>query len=234
MAYIVIAFLALTSFILRKLTLVAAITATIVSSIIYLGLNYVGLEMLGAFFMLGVAATNWHKRDKAINNTNPRDAGQVLANGGIATACSLLALMPAFSIYRQTLCLMAAGSFAAVTADTLSSELGMVYGRRFFNIISLKPEEKGLDGVISVEGTLIGVVGAAIIAFTYCLNFSFSLIFWVIVIAGTLGNLLDSIIGATLERKHFLNNNMVNLFNTLTGALVILGLKTLFHSLTIS
>ncbi len=43
----------------------------------------------------------------------------------------------------------------------------MVYGRRFFNIITLKPDGKGLDGVISMEGTLIGIAGCVIIAAIY-------------------------------------------------------------------
>jgi len=225
MPYIIITILALTSFVLRKLTFTASVTATIAAMLIFLGFGYPGLEILGAFFILGVAATGWRKGDKSPGNTSPRDTGQVLANGGIASICSLLAFIPALYAYRQAFYIMAAGSLAAATADTLSSELGTIYGRRFFNILSFKTEEKGLDGVISIEGTLIGIAGSAIIALIYSLNFGFSAIFLGVVAAGTLGNLADSLLGATLERKRLLNNNMVNLFNTLTGALVALALK---------
>ena len=37
---------------------------------------------------------------------------------------------------------------------------------------------------------------------------------------GTVGNLTDSVLGATLERQQRLSNNAVNFLNTLVGALV--------------
>jgi uncharacterized membrane protein len=46
---------------------------------------------------------------------------------------------------------------------------------------------------------------------------------WLLV-AGTAGNLADSVLGATLERRGVLDNNTVNFLNTLTGALVAGGL----------
>lgn len=214
--YLIIAALALASFALRKLTPIAAITAFLVASLIFLGAGYNGLALLAAFFVLGVAATGWHKRDKqmiksAADQNNRRDAWQVLANGGVAGLFGLLGYI--FPLHQQLINLMLAGSLAAATADTLSSELGMVYGKRFYNIINLKPDQKGLDGVISLEGTCIGLIGSILIALI-------SGNFWIVMIAGFIGNYIDSVLGATLERKGILNNNMVNFLNTLTGALV--------------
>lgn len=228
--YSIIIALALASFILRKLTLPAAVTAIVVAVFIFWGSGYTGLEMLGAFFILGVIATSWHKRDKEIfkpaaDHGNRRDLWQVLANGGAAAICGLLVEIPSLALHQQTLRLMIAGSLAAATADTLSSELGMVYGRRFYNIISFKADKKGLNGVVSIEGTIIGVAGSTLIALIYCFGFSFSASFWVIIVAGTVGNYADSLLGATLERRHLLNNNMVNFFNTLTGALVCFAIS---------
>lgn len=216
--YLIVAVLALSSFVFRKLTLTAAITAFVVASLIFLGAGYNGLAMLAAFFVLGVAATGWHKRDKkmlksAADQNNRRDAWQVLANGGVAALGALLACI--FPLHQQLFNLMLAGSLAAATADTLSSELGMVYGRRFYNVITFKPDQKGLDGVVSLEGTLIGLVGAALIALI-------SESFWAVAIAGIVGNYVDSLLGATLEYKGILNNNQVNFLATLTGALVAL------------
>lgn len=232
--YVIIIAVALASYLTRKLTFTAAVVAIMIAVFIFGGSGYTGLEMLGAFFILGVMATGWHKHDKeafkpVADQGNRRDAWQVLANGGIAAGFGLLSYIPAFAAYRQVFCLMIAGSIASATADTLSSELGMVYGGRFYHITSFKPGKKGLDGVISTEGTIIGVIGSAVIALIYCATFGFSANFLIIIIAGITGNYVDSLLGATLERRHLLNNNMVNGFNTLTGALVAFAISRLIN-----
>lgn len=121
-----------------------------------------------------------------------------------------------------------AAAFASASADTLSSELGMVYGKRVFNIISFRPDRCGMDGVISLEGTVIGIGGSCIIAVIYVLGYGWNINFYFIVIAGTVGNLTDSILGAVLERKGRIGNDMVNFLNTLTAMLVVLMLEIIF------
>ncbi len=203
----------------KKLTPAAAVTGGLLGAFLYLGCGIMGLALMALFFLLGTLSTSWKKERKQTLDGNAahqptRKTGQVVANAGVAAACSLLGfLLPDKSALFQT---MMAGSFAAATADTLSSELGTVYGRRFFNILTLKPDQKGLDGVVSIEGTITGLAGAALIGLVYTLKEQHLLI---LTIAGFIGNIFDSILGATLERKGFLNNDMVNFLNTLTGAL---------------
>jgi uncharacterized protein (TIGR00297 family) len=115
-----------------------------------------------------------------------------------------------------------AGAFAAAMADTLSSELGTVYGKKFYNIITFRRDRKGLDGVVSLEGTMIGIAGSCLVAALYCSGFGWSILFLYITLAGTIGNLVDSIAGATLERRRYIGNDIVNVLNTLVGALVLL------------
>ncbi len=43
-----------------------------------------------------------------------------------------------------------------------------------------------------------------------------------IIMAGAVGNITDSLLGATLERSGIINNNWVNFINTFTGAVVCL------------
>ncbi|MDR6941471.1 DUF92 domain-containing protein [Mucilaginibacter pocheonensis] len=209
----------------RKLTPVAAITGAVVACFVFAGAGYTGIAMMTTFFILGSGATSW-QRHKKQGFTNPeehkkgRTASQVLANAGVGAIAGLLSqLLP---LYTHLFVLMMAASFASATADTLSSELGTVYGRRFFNIITWRPDACGLDGVISLEGTLIGVVGCVIIAIVYTMGFGWNIWSISIIIAGTIGNLFDSILGATLERRNYIGNNMVNFLNTLTAALVML------------
>lgn len=207
----------------RKLTISGALTGTAIAVLVFLGFGYTGVSMLAAFFILGTAATIWKKKEKVSvklqhDQSTSRDAGQVFANGGVA---ALMGVMSYFFPGRSYLFnLMMAAALSSAMADTLSSELGMIYGRRFYNIISWKREAKGLDGVISLEGTSIGVIGSMTIASIYTIVLGWDRGFSIIVLAGTIGNLSDSVLGALLERKHLLTNNTVNFLNTFIAAAV--------------
>ena len=210
-----------------KLTRAAAGTGGALGLLLYLGSGLAGLALLALFFGLGTAASGWRVADKrhlglAEENRGRRTAGQVVANAGVAGLLGLLAWQypPAAPLAQ----LMLAGSFAAATADTLSSELGNVYGRRYYNILTLRPDVRGLNGVVSLEGTALGLAGSALLAVAYCLGFGWGPALGALLVAGTAGNLADSVLGATLEQRGYLSNNAVNFFNTLTGALVAGGL----------
>ena len=209
------------SIITRKLTVPAALLGGIVGFLVFTGGCYTGLALLILFFILGSWATAVGLRKKetlgfAEQNKGRRTSGQVIANGGVAAILGALAWSNPSQIH--VLQLMMAGSLASATADTLSSELGTILGRRFYNIITLKKDMRGLDGVISLEGTLAGVGGAIIIAAIYSIGHGWNMEFLWIILAGITGNLADSLLGATAERKHLIGNNMVNFLNTAIGA----------------
>jgi uncharacterized protein (TIGR00297 family) len=214
-----------------KLTIPAVWTGGVLGVCIYLGAGFMGLGLLAAFFGLGTAASAWRVADKrrlglAEANKGRRTAGQVLANAGLAGLLGLVAwLLPSVAPLAR---LMLAGGFAAATADTLASELGNIYGRRYVNILTFKPDQRGLDGVISAEGTLLGLAGSALVASVYCVAEDWYPAFSILLLAGTAGNLGDSVLGATLERRQCLPNDGVNFLNTLIGALVAAGLYALW------
>lgn len=207
----------------KKLTWPAATLGVLLAFIIYKGAGITGIAMLALFFVMGTLATSWGYRKKQIlgiaeETGGRRTAGQVWANAGLAGIAGLLVIIspensPSFH-------LMIAGCFSAAAADTLSSELGNLYGKRFYNILSFKKDQRGLNGVISLEGTLCGVAGSTIIAIIFSIGFGWNFRFLLIALAGTIGNLADSVLGATVERKGWLGNNAVNFLNTLVGALV--------------
>jgi uncharacterized protein (TIGR00297 family) len=213
---------------LRKLTRSGGVMAAGVALLVAAGSGYGGLLLLGAFFVLGVTATGHQRHRKVLpgeQHPEQRTAAQVFANGGMAAIMALLAIInPDCEDMYLT---MLAASLAAATADTLSSELGMVYGRNFYNILTFKKEAKGLDGVISLEGTLLGAAGAGILALLYGICFGMDETVWFVGVAGIAGNLADSLLGATLERKHLIGNDMVNFGNTLFAALVAMVLYLL-------
>jgi uncharacterized protein (TIGR00297 family) len=210
---------------LKKLTIAGGIAGGIAGICLYLGGGWTGFLLMAGFFVLGTAATSWKRSKKqalrtAEEHKGKRTVSQVLANGGVGSLLGLLAWC--FPQQKDLFQLMIAAAFSSATADTLSSELGSVYGRKFYDILSFKNDKRGLDGVVSLEGTLFGMAGSLVIAIIYSIGFGWGLNFIWIVIAGTIGNAVDSLLGAMFERKGFLHNDLVNFFNTLAAALVCL------------
>ena len=221
--FILLCTAAIVTTVLKKLDAKAAVAAVIIGFVAWLGEGYTGIALLATFFIAGTLATSFKMHIKqqaglAEQHRGQRTAAQVIANGGVTAILSLLSFV---CVQQQPLLLfMIASSLSSATADTVSSELGNVYGKKFYNIMNFKKDIRGLNGVISFEGTMIGVAGSSLIALIYTLQAGFTIHFLWIVIAGTIGNLTDSVLGATLERKHILNNDAVNFLNTLTSALV--------------
>lgn len=214
-----------------KLTRAGALTGGGLGVLLFLGAGWWGVALLALFFLLGTLASAWKVAEKrrlglAEENKGRRTAGQALANAGVAALTGLLAWL--FPAHQSLFQLMLAGSFAAATADTLSSELGNIYGRRYYNAWTFKPDTRGLNGVVSLEGTLLGLAGSALIAVVYSLGVGWHRGFVWLLVAGTVGNLADSLLGATVERRGLVANNAVNTVNTAVGALTAALLCWLF------
>ncbi|MFB6454242.1 TIGR00297 family protein [Chitinophaga sp. Hz27] len=206
----------------KKLTIGGGIAGCLVAVMIYGGAGSMGLLMLAAFFLSAVWATKHKKAYKESLKDLPahsqqRDAWQVLANGGVAAFIGGIIFL---QLSQQELVITLGASLAAATADTLSSELGTVYGKRFYNVLSFKRDQRGLDGVVSLEGTLIGAAGAAMIAIIYGCYHPRLRDTVIIFIGGILGNYFDSLLGAAWERKGWIKNDMVNFLTTGIAAIV--------------
>jgi uncharacterized protein (TIGR00297 family) len=192
-----------------------------------------------AVFLLTWAATRLGREAKERLGTaerkHGRTAAQVTANLGVAAllsdglAQSMLAGSHWLSHTAPTL-LLAAGlaALAEAAADTVSSEIGQVIGGRPRMITTLRQAEPGTDGAISLIGTLAGV-GAAVIVATvgsFALNGGPAM-FWISCAGGVFGLLFDSLLGATLERRGWLNNDAVNFLSTVSAAAFALMLLAL-------
>lgn len=205
----------------NKLTVLGGITGFVIAVLIFWAASFAGIAVLAAFFILASIFTSLGIRQKnqkglGAENMGKRTAGQVVANAGVGAMLSLLAI---FIPSQQTLVTMLiAASLASATSDTISSEFGNAYGKRFYNVITFKKDTRGLNGVISIEGTISGLLGSIAIALVYAAFFGLNKSFLAITLAGIIGNIADSVIGATLERKNRVSNNGVNFLNTLIGA----------------
>ncbi len=215
--------IALASSLTKKLTPRGAATGALLAWIIWLG---TGLHALGAmftFFVLGTFATAWEKgkkqqikADRAMEGH--RDVANVVANGGVAAGLATIALM--FPQHQSILQQAVIAAFAAACSDTFSSELGNAYGKRYFRILILRPSPPGPDGVVSIAGLAFGIAGSAIIAVFSWLAIHDFRAFFIITLSGFAGNIADSVLGDTLQRKDLLNNHHVNFLATATGALI--------------
>ncbi|HNK62875.1 MAG TPA: DUF92 domain-containing protein [Anaerolineales bacterium] len=207
---LVIAFLAFKA---RSLNTSGAIAAACTGTIIFGIGGFSWAVLLLAFFITSSALSRAFKKrkqglDEKFSKGHERDAGQVLANGGIAT---LFAALNYFFPHQPWTWVGFAASLAAVNADTWATELGVLNPHPPRMIIDLmKTVEKGTSGGISLVGTLASLTGSAVIALLATLlpptgtpsTDRWSL-FILITLAGLAGSLFDSLLGGTVQAMYF-------------------------------
>jgi uncharacterized protein (TIGR00297 family) len=218
------------AFAIRGVDRSGALVGWLIGTLIWAALGWQGWLLLLAFFVIGTACTKLGYRHKAAaklaqEKGGRRSARHAIANGGVA---ALAATFAATTDYRMVFALAAAGALATAAADTAGSEIGQLWGRRTFLVTTLRPVARGTQGAVSLEGTLAGVVASVVVA---ALGAWGGLYPWIgalaVVVAAFLGSLLESVVGATIERRGLLDNEAVNFLNTLIGALLAAALSTL-------
>ncbi len=114
-----------------------------------------------------------------------------------------------------------AAAMAEAAADTVSSELGQAFSRRALLITSLETVPPGTDGGISIRGTAAGILAACVMS-AVCVAAGIIPMRWasLAALAGVCGMVVDSLLGASLERGGWLGNDAVNFASTVTAAIV--------------
>ncbi|MFB6159789.1 MAG: TIGR00297 family protein [Haloferacaceae archaeon] len=192
--------------------------------------GYGWFALLVAFFAVGGLSTKFRyerKRERGVaeENEGARGTGNVLGNAAVALVAVIgYAAVPQLPVDATVFRFAFAGSLAAAMSDTLSSEVGGLYDTPRL-ITTLDPVPPGTDGGVTWQGTLVGAVGAALVAGVAALFLPDPrpLALTVVAAGGVVGMLVDSFLGATVEGDR-IGNQGVNLLATLGGALASVGL----------
>lgn len=206
----------------KKADLSGIIAGGFLAAIIFSFTGWQGLFYFVTFFLIGSLASKWRYKTKekvgnAQENKGKRSAVHAFSNAGPAALFSLLTAVNGWGFAANV---AVASAFAAALSDTLSSEIGTAAGKKHWNLLTFKPDSRGVDGAISIIGSAAGVAGSLVIAIVFYAFNTDLFGFMVVAIAGIFGNFTDSVLGASLQRKGWLNNHQVNLLTTfLAGAL---------------
>jgi len=183
-------------------------------------------------FILTFLATRAGRRRKAISGLaeshSGRTASQVVANLGFAALFAFpLGLVIRFVLWPNAStqidsAIIAVGVLSALaeaTADTVSSEIGQAFGGTPFLLTTIRRVPPGTDGAITLYGTLAGITSAAIIAAVGAPALGMSPAACAVAFAaGVAGLFFDSLLGATVERKGWIGNDLVNFTSTAFAA----------------
>ena len=129
-----------------------------------------------------------------------RDAGQVLANGGLGLL--LAGLHTAFPAWDWTW-IAFCGALAAVNADTWATELGVFSPAPPRLITTFRTVESGVSGGISALGSLAALAGAGVVAGLAAWLSSSAAVLLPALVGGLVGSTVDSLLGATLQAIYF-------------------------------
>jgi uncharacterized protein (TIGR00297 family) len=185
-----------------------------------------------AVALLAFASTRTGQRKKERLGTSEsgrgRSASQIAANLGLA---ALVASGPVQSWLMDSRWLphhaatpglffaLTVAALAEAAADTVSSEIGQVLGGRPRMITSLEAVEPGRNGAVSLAGSIAGVAAAALVAWIgmWALGGGWEM-FSLSSAGAVFGLFFDSLLGATLEERGWLNNDAVNFLSTGSAA----------------
>lgn len=210
---------------LRGVNFSGALAGAVICFVIYVSAGPPAVAILVLVFALTWISTRFgstHKRQLgSAEDRHGRNAAQVLANLGVAGICA----MASGATGRSIFVLGMVGSLAEAAGDTVSSELGRACSEKARLITTWQAVAAGTSGGVSIVGSACGVATVVLISLAAA---GMGLLpgKWLAVssLAATVGMIVDSILGATLEKKKLLDNNRVNFLSTLAAALIAMVL----------
>lgn len=261
LGFLLAAFIAYLAYRLGALSRSGGLAAMLVGTLIFGLGGWSWTVLLLTFFITSSSlsrafAGRKHIFSERFSKSSQRDAGQVLANGGLGT---ILVLFQAFLPHQDWTWMAFAGAMAAVSADTWATELGVLSPFPARLITNGKVVDRGVSGGVTILGYLAAAGGAFLIglgsvAFKPVVPRLGQVV--TILLAGLVGSTVDSLLGASVQAIYFcprcqketerhplhscgtstvhqrgwrwLNNDLVNVICSLVGAGVALIVWGLF------
>ncbi len=195
------------AFKLKMLTLSGAFAGWGMGMVVYGAFGFKGLSVLLLFFISSSLLSKWGKVKKQqmrtiVKESKGRDAGQVFANGGGAFFAGAGYLMFPHPFWL----LLLLGSLAEAAADTWASEVGVLSRAKPYHILRRQRVERGISGAVSPRGLSAAILGSFVISVAGAMMFFHGgraiIVFLAVGIAGFLGNVLDTLIGGTIQLSY--------------------------------
>ncbi len=225
LAVVVNAIFALAALGAGQITRSGAVAGFFLGAAVYMGFGYKSFLVLVAFFAMGVAATRLGYARKAERGIEERRRGartwrEALGN---ILAASFFAVLVITTPYQSAFLMALVAALAEAAGDTVASEIGKWRSPRAYLITSLKAVAAGVNGGVSLIGTAAGLgASGAVVLLAWALGLCWGWHAAVVLGAAFAGNLTDSVLGATLERRGLLTNSVVNFLATgFAGALAL-------------
>jgi uncharacterized protein (TIGR00297 family) len=189
----------------RALSRSGALAAAILGTIVFGMGGLAHTAVLMTFFISSSLLSALFGRHKSSVNEkyakgSRRDAGQVLANGGIAGISVILGvLFPDRQIFWWMFC----AALAAANADTWATELGVLSNPSPRLITTFRKVEMGTSGGITLIGSISAVAGACLISSVAdVFHPGIKPLLW-ITLAGCFGAFVDSWLGASVQAMYY-------------------------------
>ncbi|WP_438448385.1 DUF92 domain-containing protein [Gorillibacterium sp. sgz5001074] len=197
-----------------SLTWTGAAAAVAVGTSLYAAGSPVWFILMIGFFVTSTGLTKWkqHRKREAeavYQKSGRRDAGQVIANGGIGTVLCLIQAASPQAIWPLAAYL---GVMATVTADTWATEVGGLSRSLPRSILTWRTVPKGTSGGVSglgwgaaaCGGLFIGTLAVSLATWDETVDSITSgspmwLLPIIVMAGGWLGANADSYLGATLQ-----------------------------------
>ena len=195
-------------------------SATLVGTLVIVFNDIRFFLILVTFYLAGSVSTKYKYSIKFERGVAEPAGGARGYSNVFGNSLAPLFFAMSYGVYNNDLFLISfVASIAAALGDTMASEIGKTSSNVYL-ITNFNKVNPGISGGISVKGEIAALIGALIVVLISLglniINLHFGII---ALVSGFMAVHVDSILGATAEKKGYLTNSGVNFLGTLSSGL---------------